>query len=425
MSHVKVAFRALASRNYRLFMVGYGISLVGTWVQQTALSWLVYRLTNSAAILGLVGFCSQIPSFVVAPLAGVLVDRVNKHRLVILTQTLAMLQATLLGALFMTHTLEVWHIPLLSLALGVVNAFDIPARQSFVIDMVGEIELLGSAIALNSTMVNMARIVGPTIAGTLIAIVGEGACFYINGASYIAVIASLLCMKNIRTRRSFTQEPVLKGFREGVSYTFGSSPIRMLLLHLGMISLTGASYGVVLPIFARDIFHGGPHTLGYLLGASGAGALCGAAFLASRRRVAGLETVILYVSFLFGVSLILFSRSPLLALSMFMLLFSGFGMMVLMAASNTILQTIVDDDKRGRVMSFFTVAFIGMSPFGNLLAGLLASHFGAQSAVMATGSFCLIASLFFTINFSRFKKLIAPIYERKGVFSPEKGRGLP
>ena len=267
MNHAKSTFRALSSKNYRLFVVGQGVSLIGTWVQQTALSWLVYRLTHSAALLGIVGFCSQIPSFFVAPFAGVLADRVNKHRLIILTQTLSMLQAIALGTLLMTGLIKVWHIPVLSLFLGFVNAFDIPTRQSFVIEMVEDRSLLGNAIALNSSMVNVARIIGPTIAGFMIALFGEGLCFYINAASYAAVIVSLFLMKNIKGKINFNHKPVLKSLREGFNYAFGSSQIRAVILQLGLVSLTGVPFMILLPVFARDILHGGAHTLGLLMGA--------------------------------------------------------------------------------------------------------------------------------------------------------------
>jgi MFS family permease len=396
-------------------MAGQGISLIGTWVQQTALSWLIYRLTHSASLLGIVGFCSQIPSFAVAPFAGVLVDRVNKHRLIILTQTLSMIQAFALGLLVMTGTLEIWHIPLLSLFIGTVNAFDIPARQSYLIDIVGNRDLLGSAIPLNSSMVNIARIIGPTIAGALIAVVGEGMCFQINAASYIAVILSLVLMRNIPYHPVKRTGNVIRGLKEGFSYTFGFLPTRVIILQLGLASLAGVPYMVLLPIFARDIFHGGPHTLGYLLGASGAGALCGAVFLASRKTALGLEKIISAASLVFGVSLILFSQSKSLPFSLAMLVFTGFGMMAQMASSNTILQTIVDDDKRGRVMSFFTMAFIGMSPFGSLISGYLAGHLGAPAAQLAGGVALLLGTVAFTLKVPAIRKTITPTYEKLGI----------
>jgi MFS family permease len=399
LNHAKSTFRALSSKNYRLFVAGQGVSLIGTWVQQTALSWLVYRLSHSAALLGIVGFCSQIPSFFVAPFAGVIADRVNKHRLIILTQTLSMLQAIALGILLMTGLIKVWHIPVLSLFLGFVNAFDIPARQSFVIEMVEDRSLLGNAIALNSSMVNVARIIGPTIAGFMIALFGEGLCFYINAASYAAVIVSLLLMKNIKSKINVNHKPVLKSLREGFNYAFGSSQIRAVILQLAFVSLTGVPFMILLPVFARDILYGGAHTLGLLMGASGVGALCGALFLASRKSVAGLERIIAFSTLLFGGSLICFSLSRILWLSMSILFLSGFGMMVQMAASNTIIQTVVDDDKRGRVMSFFTVAFIGMSPFGSLWSGTLASHIGAPETLMIGGGCCIICSFVFSRKF--------------------------
>lgn len=374
-------------------MAGQGVSLIGTWVQQTALSWLVYRLTHSAALLGIVGFCSQVPSFFVSPFAGVLVDRVNKHRLIILTQTLSMIQALALGTLLMTDSIRVWHIPALSLFLGFVNAFDIPARQSFLIEMVEDKSHLGNAIALNSSMVNIARIIGPTVAGIMIAAVGEGLCFYINAASYGAVIVSLLFMRNINQKISMERKPVIRSLLDGFHYAFGSPQIRTIILQLGLVSLTGVPFMVLLPVFARDILHGGAHTLGFLMGASAIGALCGALFLATRSSVKGFGRIISYSTLLFGFSLIGFSLSRIFWISVVFLVFSGFGMMVQMAASNTVIQTVVDDDKRGRVMSFFTMAFIGMTPFGSLWAGTLASHIGAPETLTIGGICCITCSI--------------------------------
>ncbi len=396
-------------------MAGQGISLIGTWVQQTAMSWLVYRLTHSAALLGVVGFCSQIPSFFVAPFAGVLADRINKHRLIILTQALSMIQALTLGILLMTDYIKVWHIPVLSLFLGLVNAFDIPTRQSFVIEMVEDKSLLGNAIALNSSMVNVARMIGPTIAGIMIAAFGEEICFFTNAASYVAVIISLLLMKNIKSRISSDQKSALKGLREGFNYAFGFMPIKVIILQLGLVSLTGVPFMVLLPIFASDILHGGPHTLGFLMGASGVGALCGALFLASRKDVLGLGKIIASATLIFGCGLVFFSISSVLWLSMTMLFWAGFGMMVQMAASNTILQTIVDDDKRGRVMSFFTMAFIGMAPFGSLWAGTLASHIGAPKTLFIGGVCCMICSAVFSRKLPDLRKMIRPVYEKIGI----------
>ncbi|WP_035277686.1 MFS transporter [Desulforegula conservatrix] len=415
MNRAKATFRALSSKNYRLFMAGQGISLIGTWVQQTAMSWLVYRLTHSAALLGVVGFCSQIPSFFVAPFAGVLADRINKHRLIILTQALSMIQALTLGILLMTDYIKVWHIPVLSLFLGLVNAFDIPTRQSFVIEMVEDKSLLGNAIALNSSMVNVARMIGPTIAGIMIAAFGEEICFFTNAASYVAVIISLLLMKNIKSRISSDQKSALKGLREGFNYAFGFMPIKVIILQLGLVSLTGVPFMVLLPIFASDILHGGPHTLGFLMGASGVGALCGALFLASRKDVLGLGKIIASATLIFGCGLVFFSISSVLWLSMTMLFWAGFGMMVQMAASNTILQTIVDDDKRGRVMSFFTMAFIGMAPFGSLWAGTLASHIGAPKTLFIGGVCCMICSAVFSRKLPDLRKMIRPVYEKIGI----------
>lgn len=417
MIQAKTTFRALSSKNYRLFMSGQSVSLVGTWVQQTAMSWLVYRLTHSAALLGIVGFCSQIPSFFVAPFAGVLADRLNKHRLIILTQFLSMLQAAILGTLVITNKIETWHIIALSLFLGLVNSFDIPTRQSFFIEMVEDRALIGNAIALNSSMVNLARMIGPSVAGMMIAAFGEGPCFFINAASYVAVLISLITMKNIRGKILAEHPPVLKGLKEGFTYAFGFPPIRALLLQLGIASLTGVPFMVLLPVFARDILYGGSHTLGFLMGASGVGALCGALFLASRKSVLGLGRIIAGASIIFGCGLIFFSISKIVWLSMAMIFFAGFGMMVQMAASNTILQTIVDDDKRGRVMSFFTMAFIGMAPFGSLWAGTLASRIGAPKTLFIGGVCCIISAGLFARKLPAMREMVRPVYERIGVLT--------
>jgi MFS family permease len=409
--------RALRHRNYRLFFSGQSISLIGTWMQQIALNWLVYRLTGSAVLLGVVGFSSRIPTFLFASFAGVLADRWNRHRALVVTQTLATVQALMLAALVLTETISIWHVILLSFSLGLINAFDVPIRQSFVVDMIERREDLGNAIALNSSLVNGARLVGPSIAGMLIATLGEGICFLLNGISFLAVIVALLAMRIKPDTREKQNPNVLRGLQEGFSYAFGFVPIRSILLLLALVSLMGMPYMVLMPIFAGKILQGGPQVFGFLLGASGLGALIGALYLASRRSVLGLGRIIVISSGTFGIGLIAFSLSRVFWLSMLSMLVTGFGMMVQMASSNTVLQTIVDEDKRGRVMSFYAMAFMGMVPFGNLLGGGLASLIGAPGTVMFGGAACILGSFLFARKLPLLREMIRPIYIKMGIMS--------
>ena len=412
---LRLVFRSLRYRNYRLFFGGQGISLIGTWMQRVAQIWLVYRLTNSAFLLGVVGFAGQIPTFLLTPFAGVLADRWNRRRIIIATQFLAMLQALFLALLVLTGTVEVWHIVCLSISLGVINAFDMPTRQSFVVDMVEKKEDLGNAIALNSSLVNAARLLGPSIAGILIATVGEGLCFLINALSYLAVIAALLAMRLPQPKTEAVNKKVLQGLKDGLVYAFGFVPIKSIILLLALVSLMGMPYQLLMPIFARDILQGGPHTLGFLMGASGLGALIGAIYLAARKSVRGLENIIALAAGIFGVGLMAFSMSRTVWLSLLLVLLAGFGMMVQMASSNTMLQTLVDDDKRGRVMSFYTMAFMGMAPFGSLLAGALASKIGAPHTLLIGGCICILGGLLFARKLTAFREVARQVYVRKGI----------
>jgi MFS family permease len=414
--NIKTVFRALRHKNYRLFFSGQSISLIGTWMQQIAVSWLVYRMTNSVFLLGLVGFSSQIATFILAPLAGVIADRHHRHRLLLITQSLAMLQAFILYILFVTHTIAVWHIILLSLFLGAVNAFDIPVRQSFVVDMINDREDLSNAIALNSSMVNAARLIGPSIGGILIALFGEGTCFLINALSYIAVLFSLVMMKLPRWERTSRHKgSVMLQFKDGFLYALNFMPIRTILILLSVMSLVAGGLQALMPVFARDIFHGGSRTLGLLVAASGLGALTGAIFLAGRKSVLGLSRIIAIAAFLFGVSVVIFCRTSLLAIGLPILLFSGFGMMVQMASSNIILQTIVEEDKRGRVMSFYTMAFMGLAPFGSLFSGVLATRIGAGNTLFWGGLFCIIAAILFALQLPKFRSFVRPVYIKRGI----------
>lgn len=372
-SNLKTILRALKYKNYRLFFGGQIISLTGTWMQQVAVSWLVYRLTNDPFLLGVVGFSSQIPTFLVSPFAGVIADRISKHKIIIATQIFSMLQAFGLVFLFYSGNINVWHVIILNSFLGFINGFDVPVRQAFVVEMVEKKEDLGNAIALNSMMFNAARLIGPSVAGLLIAALGEGLCFLLNGISYIAVIIALLSMRINFTKNETIKKHIIKELKEGFLYTWQFKPIRILILLIALVSLAGMPYIVLLPVFARDILHGSSDTLGFLLGSVGIGALIGAVFLASRKTVLGLGKIIRNTTMFFGIALILFSFSKTFLLSQLLMIIAGFSMMVMMSSSNTIIQTLVDDDKRGRVMAFYTMAFMGTMPFGSLIAGSSAS----------------------------------------------------
>ena len=411
--------RALAHRNYRLFFVGQGISLIGTWMTRVATGWLVFRLSgpDSAFLLGVVGFVGQVPSFFLTPFAGVLVDRWNRHRLLVFTQILSLIQSALLAVVAFrgeSGTATIWQIVVLSLVQGIINAFDMPARQAFLVEMVARKEDLANAIALNSSLVNGARLIGPSLAGILIAVAGEGWCFLIDAISYVAVVLALLAMRLPAREVVHHPPPMWHGMKEGFRYSFGFAPIRTILLLLALVSFMGMPYTVLMPIFAADILQGGPYALGFLSAASGVGALIGALYLASRRSVLGLGKVIWIGTLIFGVGLVAFSLSTNLWLSLLLMLLTGFGMMVQMAASNTIVQTIVDQDKRGRVMSYFGMAFLGMTPFGSLFAGTLADWIGAANTVLVGGIACLVGGVAFAMRLPHIRPLVRPIYARWG-----------
>jgi len=418
-------FRALGHRNYKLFFSGQGISMIGTWMTRVATSWLVYKLTGSAFLLGIVGFSGQIPSFVLAPFAGVFVDRWNRHRLLVVTQVLAMVQSAALAILTLTGMIRVWHVIALGIFQGLINAFDMPARQSFVVQMVEDRADLPNAIALNSTLVNGARLIGPSIAGVVIALVGEGWCFAIDAASYLAVIGSLLAMTvtPAEIAQTIKESHVLHQLREGFDYVRGNPAISKILLLLALVSLVGFPYTVLMPIFANEILHGGPYTLGFLMAATGTGAVTGALTLAARKTVLGLGRFIPLAAGTFGAGLIAFSFSRWLGLSLVLLFITGIGFMVQMAVSNTLIQTIVDEDKRGRVMSFYTMAFMGTAPFGSLLAGSVAEKIGAPNTLLIGGIGCVIGALWFQKALPRLRQFVRPIYVEKGIL-PELQTGI-
>jgi MFS family permease len=388
--------RALKHRNYQLFFSGQLISLVGTWMQSVAESWLIYRLTGSSVLLGFIGFSGQIPIFLLAPIGGAVADRFSRHKILIITQTTSMILVSMLAAVTLLGAVQPWHIFALAALLGVVNAFDIPARQSFVVEMVGKEDLV-NAIALNSSMFNGARVVGPAVAGILVGIVGEGWCFLSNAISYIAVITGLMLMQVPRHVPQERKGSALSQIGEGFRFVGKTRPVRALLLLLGAVSLLGMPYAVLMPIFADQILHGGPSGLGLLMGASGVGALAGALSLAARRGVSGLGSWIAYACAGFGASIILFSLSRTFWLSALLLVPTGFSMMVQMAASNTLVQMMVPDALRGRVMAVYSMMFMGMAPLGALLAGLLADRLGAPETVALGGAVCILGAIVFRL----------------------------
>ena len=384
-------------------------------MQQIAMSWLVYRMTDSAFLLGLIGFTGQIPTVIFGSFAGVYADRLNRRNLLIATQAFSMLQALLLAFLTLSGHIAVWHLIVLSIVLGIVNAFDVPARQSFVIDLVENRRDLGNAIALNSFMFNSARLVGPSIAGLLIAYVGEGVCFLANGISFFAIIVALLAIKTNQMVHKQNSTAVLHELKEGFRYVFGFAPIKYIIGIVGMVSLLSMPYIVLMPVFARDILHGSSHTLGFLMGATGIGALTGALYLASRTTVIGLGRLITFSTCIFGCGLIAFSFSRYMPLSLCMMLLTGFGMIVSTASCNTIVQTIVEEDKRGRVMSFYAIAFIGMAPFGSLIGGSIAHSIGAPLTLTGCGVLSICTAVIFYFRLPLIRKAVRPIYLRMGI----------
>ncbi len=424
LSSVAYILRALASRNYRLFFFGQVVSLIGTWITMTATNWLVYRLTGSALLLGVVGFAGQFPAFLLGPFAGIAVDRWDRHRLLVVTQTISMLQSFALAALVLSGWITLEWIVGLSVLQGLVNSFDMPARQAFLLTMIEKKEDLANAIALNSSMVNLARLIGPSIAGVVIASTGEGWCFLIDGVSYIAVIVGLLRMRIVRPEaKALARGGPLRQFIEGFTYAFGFRPIRSIIILLALVSLVGVPYSVLMPVFAARVFHGGPDTLGLLMTSSGCGALLGALWLAQRRSVIGLGRIIPLATGLFGVGLIAFSFIHVLWLAIPCLVVAGFGFMVQMASSNTLIQTIVDDEKRGRVMSFYMMAFLGTAPFGSLIAGWLSSRIGAGQTLFVGGACCIAGALWFASVLPAIRIAVRPIYVRLGIL-PEVATGL-
>jgi MFS family permease len=409
------AWRALRHRNFQLFFFGQSISLIGTWMTRLATGWLVYRLTHSALLLGVVGFAGQIAAFALAPVAGVWVERIDRRKMLVWTQAAGAVQSLALAVLTLAHVITIGEIIALAALQGLINAFDMPGRQAFLVQMVEDRGDLGNAIAINSSMVNAARLIGPAIAGFVIAAVGEGWCFLIDGVSYLAVIASLLAMRirplDIRRHAS----GMLAQMREGWDYVSTFRPVRTVLLLLVLMSLMGWPYTVLLPVFAGQVLHGGPNTLGWLTGASGIGALISAISLALRKSVTGLARMLQVASAMLGCALVLFGLSHTLWLSLVLMVFAGFGMIQTASVTNTIVQTLVPEDKRARAMSYYGMAFFGAAPFGSLLSGALAHRFGAPHTTIVTGAFCIAGSLWFSIELPKIGAIMRPIYRELGL----------
>jgi len=388
-------FSSLRSRNYRLYFFGQCISLIGTWMQQVALSWMIYRLTGSVLLLGTVAFVAQIPSFLISPFAGVFTDRFERRRILLFTQAMFMLEALALAFLSLSGLIQVWHIFAFAMFVGIVGSFDAPARQSMIVELVDRKEDLSNAIALNSAMFNSARLIGPSVAGILIALVGEGYCFLINGLSYIAVIGALLMMRITTVQKSKGQKNIFADFVEGFRYCYRFFPIRALLMMVTLLSLFGQPFMVLVPAFAKDVLGGDSHTQGFILSSVGAGALMAAIYLAARKSVLGLGKVVSLTGVIFGLGLAAISLTNVHWLVFVLLVPTGFGMVAMLASCNTLLQTLTDDDKRGRVMGFYVMAMMGLAPFGSLLYGMVAEWVGVQHTLLVGGIICMAGALYF------------------------------
>jgi MFS family permease len=420
MSH---AWRALRHPNFKLFFTGQSISVIGTWMTRLATSWLVYRMTHSALLLGVVSFAGQIVSFALGPVAGVWVERINRRKLLVWTQAGGAVQSLALAALTLAHVINLWEIIALTALQGVINAFDMPGRQSFLVQMVEDRNDLSNAIAINSSMANGARLIGPAIAGVVIGAFGEGWCFLIDGVSYFAVIASLLLMRIKPLNSRYNDSSMFEQMREGWDYVRTFRPIRTILLLFALLSLMGYSYAVLLPVFAGQVLHGGAYTLGGLTTASGIGALVSGLSLAVRKSVIGLTRMVQIATAILGGALILFGLSHALWLSVVLMIFVGFGLMQGASVSNTIIQSLVPEEKRARVMSYYTMAFFGAAPFGSLLAGALAHRIGAPHTVMLTGACCVAGSLWFSLELPKIRAIMSPIYQEMGLL-PGPGTNL-
>jgi MFS family permease len=419
----RLMLRAFRHRNFRLYFGGQSISLIGTWIQQIALGWTIYQLTHSSWLLGLVSFAGQVPLFILTPFAGVLVDRWNRHRTLVITQSLSLLQALILAIVVSTHVLQVWNLVVLNIFAGIILAIDLPARQTFMVEMVGSGPDLPNAVALNAFVINGGRMVGPAIAGLLLTMVTPAVCFFLNAISYIPVVAALCAMhlpppKPIAHHASPRQQLV-----EGVRYAMGFPPIRAILLLVALASLFGMPYAVLMPVFAAEVLHGGAHTLGLLMTAPGIGALIGTFYLATRKSIYGAGVRVAAGACIFGAGLFATGLARNQVIALIALGFVGLGMIVQLATSNTVLQMIVDDDKRGRVMSLYTMAFMGMAPFGSILGGALAHYTGVPVTLLFGGTACVAGAILFATKIPVLRPMVLPIYARKGII-PEIATGL-
>ena len=419
-SHIiKQTFRSLKYRNFRLFFFGNGISLIGTWIQRIALPWLIYSISDSIMLLGVAGFLGQIPTLIISPFAGVLIDRYNKFKILLWVQIIPMAQALLLAFLVISGYAQIWHILVLSAILGVVTSFEMPIRQSFMIHLIENKDDLFNAISLHASMVNVARLIGPVLAGIIIGFKGEGACFLINAFSFSFVIIFLLMMKLEYKHKRPLQTNIIKEFKQGLAYTFSLLPIRNVITILAIVSIMSMPYTVLMPAFVKNYLDGTSHTFGFLMGADGLGAILGAIFLASRNTIKGIIKLIPIAATILGFAMIAFSLSAQylqsIAIATSLLIVTGMSMLFVLTCSNTFLQTVSDEDKRGRVMSFYTMAFMGTAPLGSLLTGFLGDVFGAPITVIIGGTACLLIAVWFKCHFKTFKQMTAPIYERIGI----------
>jgi MFS family permease len=419
----RLMLRAFRHRNFRLYFGGQSISLIGTWIQQIALGWTIYQLTHSSWLLGLVSFAGQVPLFILTPFAGVLVDRWNRHRTLVITQSLSLVQALVLAIVVSTHVLQVWNLVVLNIFAGIILAVDLPARQTFMVEMVGSGPDLPNAVALNAFVINGGRMLGPAIAGLLLTLVTPAVCFYLNAISYVPVVAALCAMHLPRPKPVAHHAGPLEQLVEGVRYAIGFPPIRALLLLVGLVSLLGMPYAVLMPVFAAEVLHGGAHTLGLLMTAPGIGALVGTFYLATRKTIYGAGVRVVAGASVFGAGLVAAGLARNHIIALIALAFVGLGMIVQLATSNTVLQMIVDDDKRGRVMSLYTMAFMGMAPFGSILGGALAHRIGVPATFVLGGTVCVAGAILFATKIPVLRPMVLPIYARKGII-PEIATGL-
>lgn len=414
---LQTTLRALRHRNFRLFISGQMCSLIGYWMQNIAQSWLLYRLTGSATLLGVLAFAGSVPILLLAPFAGLWSDRANLHRLMFATQILEMLQAAALAALALAGVIAPWHIVSLSMLLGILVAVELPVRHAYLLELVGNKADLPNAVAVTSMMANTGRLIGPALAGLMIGWVGEAGCFLLNTFSYIAVVITFLMIRVKPSTRPASHASLLQGLSEGLRYAWSSIPIRILLMLLAMTGFLATPYVALMPAFTREVLKGGAEQMGFLMGAAGLGAVAGTLYLASRRNVRGLLTVIAYAIFGAGAALALLAWSQRVWLALPLLVIIGFGILVTSVSVNMILQTIVDDDKRGRVMSLYTAAFLGIAPFGSLAAGAVADVIGVAATLTAGGLCCAAGALYLAHKRPQIRAHIRPVYSRLGILS--------